>query len=241
MLQRELAAYLSALQTHHGRGLPPLPLPDCAKALGLDGLAFLISPEGRPAELMQSHGPHTEAVEDLQLTQGQGPTLDAARDGALVLVPDLTALGPDRWPGLPGDLIKLGVQAAFAFPLRIGVIVLGVVSGYRTTPGPMNAAQLADALSLTRMLTAVVTGVAGKPGTPASVLFDDGLNFAEVHQATGMIASQLEIPAAQALARLRAHAFSHGLPILRTARDVLEGRLRLNAADQDTGRGPEQP
>jgi ABC-type transporter Mla MlaB component len=49
----------------------------------------------------------------------------------------------------------------------------------------------------------------------------------EVHQATGVVMTQLGLPATDALARLRAHSFAHHRPLLDIARDVIEGRLRF--------------
>ena len=50
---------------------------------------------------------------------------------------------------------------------------------------------------------------------------------AEVHQATGMISVQLEVSAAEALVRLRAHAYAEGRTLRDVAADVVGRRLRL--------------
>ena len=46
-----------------------------------------------------------------------------------------------------------------------------------------------------------------------------------VHQATGMIAAQLDETTSNALARLRAAAFASGRPMYDIARDVVERRV----------------
>jgi hypothetical protein len=55
----------------------------------------------------------------------------------------------------------------------------------------------------------------------------DGLHSdrAEVHQATGMILAQLDIPAQDAFVRLRAYAFADRRPLGEVARDVVARRL----------------
>ncbi|RSN39819.1 hypothetical protein DMC64_36405 [Amycolatopsis sp. WAC 04197] len=53
----------------------------------------------------------------------------------------------------------------------------------------------------------------------------------EVHQAAGILFARLAIPVDDALARLRAHAFSHQRAITDVARDVITGHLHL---PQDT-------
>ncbi|MDQ3104630.1 MAG: hypothetical protein M3Q87_05325 [Actinomycetota bacterium] len=48
-----------------------------------------------------------------------------------------------------------------------------------------------------------------------------------MHQASGMAAAQLEVNVAQALIRLRGHAFAHGRPLTQVAQDIVARRLRL--------------
>ena len=57
----------------------------------------------------------------------------------------------------------------------------------------------------------------------------NALSRAEVSQATGMLVAQLEIEPAEALVRLRAHAYSTGRTATEVARDILDRRLRLEA------------
>ncbi|MEI5098672.1 ANTAR domain-containing protein [Streptomyces sp. PmtG] len=227
-----LADYLRTLSSHTGPGLAPLPLAACADMLGLDGLGLLLAPGGGRAELVQSFGERTLALEDLQQVQGQGPSLDAARHGTLVLVPDVAdtaAFATDRWPGLPGAIEALDVRAVFSFPLRIGVISLGALTGHRARPGPLSTDQLTDAFGLADTIAQITIASAAHADLPHTPLLDEpGLHFAEVHQATGMLADQLATDCDHALIRLRGYAFSHDRPLLDVARDVLARRLRLD-------------
>ena len=52
---------------------------------------------------------------------------------------------------------------------------------------------------------------------------------AEVSQATGMLVAQLEVEPAEAVVRLRAHAFATGRSATNVACDILDRRLRLQA------------
>ncbi|WP_055566634.1 ANTAR domain-containing protein [Streptomyces atriruber] len=227
-----MADYLRTLSSHTGPGLAPLPLAACADMLGLDGLGLLLAPGGGRAELVQSFGERTLALEDLQQVQGQGPSLDAARHGALILLPDVadtSAFATARWPGLPGAMEPLGVRAVFSFPLRIGVIALGALTGHRTRPGPMSTGQLTDALGMADTVAQITITTAAQTDRPHAPLLDEpGLHFAEVHQATGMLADQLATDCDHALIRLRGYAFSHDRPLLDVARDVLARRMRLD-------------
>ncbi|GGO42311.1 MULTISPECIES: ANTAR domain-containing protein [Streptomyces] len=232
MTHPALADYLRTLSSHTGTGMGPLPLGACADMLGLDGLGLLLAPGGRSAELVQSYGERTLALEDLQQVQGQGPSLDSARHGALMLLPDVAdapTFATDRWPGLLGAIEALNVHAVFSFPLRIGIIALGALTGHRTRPGPMSTAQLTDAFGLSDTIAQITIATATRAELPATPLLDEpGLYFSEVHQATGMLADQLDTDCDHALIRLRGHAFSHGRPLLDVTRDVLARRLRLD-------------
>ena len=57
----------------------------------------------------------------------------------------------------------------------------------------------------------------------------NALRRAEVSQATGMLVAQLEVEPAEALIRLRAHAYATGGSATDVARDILDRRLRLEA------------
>jgi ANTAR domain-containing protein len=55
------------------------------------------------------------------------------------------------------------------------------------------------------------------------------LSRAEVRQATGMLVAQVEVEPAEAVVRLRAHAFATGRSATDVACDILDRRLRLQA------------
>jgi hypothetical protein len=50
---------------------------------------------------------------------------------------------------------------------------------------------------------------------------------AEIYQASGMVAVQLSIPAAEALLRIRAYAFANDQTVTQTATQIVARRLRL--------------
>ena len=66
----------------------------------------------------------------------------------------------------------------------------------------------------------------GHPGL-AALLEVVGMDRIVVHQATGMIAAQLDETPPAALARLRAAAFESGRSIYDIAQDVVERRVRF--------------
>ncbi|MFD0418701.1 ANTAR domain-containing protein [Streptomyces sp. NPDC127108] len=195
----------------------------CARMLRLDGLALSLAQAGGAPELLWHTDEKAALLDDLQFTQGQGPSSDVLHSHTPVLWPDLTCFPPNQWPGLAAALQELGVQAVFAFPLSVGVIHLGALTGHRAAPGPLYPQQTDDALALTDTLTELLTS----PGAPTVLAGHSCLHRAEVHQATGMTAVRLNVSAADALARIRAHAYRHNEPLLDTARAILTRRLSL--------------
>jgi hypothetical protein len=173
-------------------------------------------------------------IEEAQFTLGEGPCVDASSARSPVLVGDLSdrAHGvQDRWPGFMEAATGAGVQAVFAFPLRIGAIAFGAMDLYRRSAGPLDTGQLraallsADATAL--LLLDLATDAEGGPGAAdghASYRF-------RVHGASGMVKVQLGTSIENALAQLRAVAFSQGRSVDEVAADVIEGRLRFPQED----------
>ena len=168
-------------------------------------------------------------VNDLCLTLGEGPGLDAHRAGMPVSEPDLASPRRARWPSFGPPAVGAGVAAIFAFPLRAGAVRLGAVTLYQVHRGRLSDEQYADALVMAGVVASAVLGhqAGAPPGELAEELETLASSRAEVHQATGMISVQLEVSAAEALVRLRAHAYAEGRTLRDVAADVVGRRLRL--------------
>ncbi|PWI16902.1 hypothetical protein DI272_24100 [Streptomyces sp. Act143] len=230
MVSRQMALLLHDLTTEREPGLPvsPVLLRACASVLGLDGLAVSVARPGDSTELLRHTGARAAQLEDIQFTQGQGPGPEAARTGLPVAEPDLSTNHSGRWPGLVPELLGLGVRAVFAYPLALGTVRLGVLTGYRTMAGALSVEQDVDARALAQILTLMLLDQASSPKDPSAWLTETShLHRAEVHQATGMVAVQLSVSPAEALIRIRAHAFHTGRPLLETARAILARELLL--------------
>jgi hypothetical protein len=178
----------------------------------------------------------SEQLAELQLTLGEGPSLDAAASGGPVLAGDLAAgESGRRWPVFAPAARQAGAAAVFAFPLRIGAIRAGVLSLYREQPGSLSAFELGDALILADTATLLLLGGfpaqaaddraagGGPAGQPAAL----ALHRAEIDQATGMLTEQLGTGITDAFLRLRAYAYVNDLRLSDVARDIVARRLRL--------------
>jgi hypothetical protein len=166
-----------------------------------------------------------ETVEDLQFALGEGPALDAHRLGRPALEPNLPEAS-SRWPFFAPQAVKLGICAVFSYPLQIGVIRLGALNLFRKEPGWLTRDQLSDALVLADVATQDIIDLQAE-GSLHWPLSDRFAERARVHQATGMVAAQIESDMAGALARIRGYAFANELTIFEVAEEVISRRLRL--------------
>jgi hypothetical protein len=172
----------------------------------------------------------TETVEEVQYTLGEGPCIDAFTSGQPVLIPDLEADDGSRWPGYRDGALAAGVRGAFGFPILVGSVGIGALNLYQHEPGMLSDEQLADAVVLAHLVGRNVLAwqsVAGE-GSLARQLEHIPVNRAVVHQATGMISVQASTSVADAIALLRAYAFSTNRPVSEVASDVVRGALRFD-------------
>ena len=225
-----MASIVAALSGQGSPGLGSVAAELCAEVLGLTGVAVSVLVSGVGDVVWRTEGASAR-LDDLQFTLGQGPGVDVAASGELVLEPDLHSVPAQRWPAFTPAALELGVQAIFAVPLQIGVIRLGVLLAHRDAPGTMSDGALADLLVFASAATGVLLGPpTGR--TEPQWLSDQRSGYrAEVHQATGMISAQLDVTQAEALIRLRARAFSQHRPLADVAADVVARRLRFDDND----------
>ncbi|ONI91880.1 hypothetical protein ALI144C_00405 [Actinosynnema sp. ALI-1.44] len=182
--------------------------------------------EAQPSRgLVYSTNVVSAGLEDLQLTVGEGPCLDAFASGGPVLVADLAA-ERTRWPAFTPAACELGAAAVFSFPLQIGVARLGSLDLYRDVPGPLTRLELADALILSDVATdGVVADLDGHSTEDVSWLADPHL---QVHQAAGMVQVQLGVSTDLALLRMRGYAFTRGMTLAEVAGQVVARSLRFS-------------
>jgi hypothetical protein len=198
--------------------------------LSVQGAALSLIVDGELRGTAGVSDPVIAVVQELQLELGEGPCVDAWRDGAAVLEPDLADPSLVRWPAFAQEGVEAGVRAVFAFPLQIGAIGIGVLVLYRDRPGGLSEEEIARGLVLADVATQVILVL--QAGAAADklheLLANEPPHWAEVHQATGIVAVQLGSGLGEAFVRLRAHAFAEGRPLRLVARDIVGGRLRLD-------------
>jgi hypothetical protein len=180
--------------------------------------------------------------EELQVTVGEGPSLDVLAGAGAIEVRELTGESAARWPLFAPDAFLLGIRSMAVLPMRVGAARFGAFAVYLRRPGGLHPTDVAEAITLSSIALDLLfedlappppgtpadgTGGAGFPGggDKAARLVDDR---PEIHQATGMLAIQLGVDLPTALLRLRARAFAENRRLSHLAADVVSRVVRFD-------------
>jgi GAF domain len=207
-----------------------------ARVVKVSGAAVVLILRGRALGTVCISDPVTEAVEELQYTLGEGPSIDAFRTKEPCVEPDLADPSVVHWPGFREGALAAGVQAVFGFPILVGTVCIGALNLYHDEPGVLTADQFADAVVVAHVAGRTVLGwqsVAGS-GSLAWQLEHVPAHRAVVHQATGIASVQAAVSVEDAVMLLRAYAFAEDRPISAVAADVVRHSVRFD-------QGPERP
>lgn len=182
---------------------------------GFLGVAINLSSGRGSAGVVAASDDHCRRLDELQFGAGEGPCYEAVRLSRPVLTPDL-AIDGVRWPGYSSLALEAGVTGIFAFPLQVGAVCLGVLDVYAVQSGLLPDDEIASALWHAKRATEILLD--GGPG-----LGDEIDNRAEIYQAQGCVMAASGLDAAEALARMRAHAFARNQALLALALEILAG------------------
>ncbi|WP_327315827.1 ANTAR domain-containing protein [Streptomyces sp. NBC_01235] len=183
-------------------------------------------------------------LEELQLTLGEGPCVEAFARGSAVLTPDLCTVElQDHWAVFADAALEAGARAVFSLPLQMGAISPGVLDLYAGIPTVLGTEELADAMAFADLATLLVldarideTGAPTDGPVPDRSFEDLGAYRAEIDQASGMLTVQLGVGIDEAFVRLRAHAYAQERRLADVAADVVARRLRFSPDTE-----PDQP
>lgn len=215
----------------------------CVQMLEVDGAALSVIHEGAISRSYGASSDLSRELDELQFTFGEGPCLDAVRDGAPVMVADLAERRTERWPAFSAAALERGVRAVFALPVSVASMRIGALDLYRESPGSLLGGSLTGGLMAAEFaalpLLDVMSGdltAAATDHTSTAWTELTALTRVEVYQAAGILIAQLAVGPAEALLRLRAYAFAHDMTASEVAFGVIERRLQLtdDRAPHDT-------
>ncbi len=202
--------------------------------LDVDAAAISLVFDGASSGTLGSSSTHARSYDELQFTLGEGPCLDSVAGRIPVLVVDLADPAEVRWPAYGPALLAHRIRGVYAVPVLVAGEYVGALDLFRAQPGRPPDEDLAGAVAaaelagvpLLDLLDGDLQAAVGDPNSNAWAELN-ALSRAEVGQATGMLVAQLQVEPAEALVRLRAHAYATGRSATDVARDILDRRLKL--------------
>jgi hypothetical protein len=222
-------AILSRLRTPSGDFETPRLCAVAAEVTDATGAGIMLMSGEVPRGSICTTDSVSALIEQLQFDLGEGPCIDAFNEDQPVIEPNLAEPETPRWFAFAPPAIDAGACAVFGFPLHVGAARLGALNLYRATPGPLTDEQHASALLMADIAAQSVLLLQSEspPGVIAAELAANADFRYVVHQASGMVAAQLDITVTQALARLRGHAFANEQSLTEVATDVVARTLRF--------------
>ena len=210
----------------------------CAEILVVSGAGITVMGGGTAGPMCVS-SKRVAALEDLQFTMGVGPCQDAFTTGRPVHAASFDQMASTRWPAFVVQARQSGIGAVFAYPLAFKGARVGVMTLYQDGEGALATMQHEDSIVVAQIITETILSLqdVAPEGTLSKDLDEIVAYRAQVHQASGMVSIQLEISVAEALLRIRAHAFATGLSIGVVAADIVARRLRLDDDRSELGKG----
>ena len=208
----------------------------CVALFGVDAAAISLVFDGVSTGTLGASSAPARALDELQFTLGEGPCLDSVSQRAPVLVVDLADPDEARWPVYGPAMLAHRIRGVSAVPVVVAGEYVGALDLFRVDAGALGAEQLTGALVAAQLAQMPLLDLIGSDLQAAMTDPDSDawielgiLSRAEVSQATGMLIAQLAVEPAEALVRLRAHAYATSRPVTDVARDILDRRLRLDA------------
>ena len=221
--QQLITQFAAVLASLHDMEAGPSRLCEAGRQmLDADGAALSVITSARTTVLLAATDELATSLEDLQEVVGEGPSKDAYLHST-VQTGNFAATDDPRWTLLHANTARVGFSGTVvAVPLRPAEEVIGTLTAYR------NDDQLTvDATTAGFLSAALGTAILQDPqsGLDADTYADVWSSRAQIHQATGMIISQVRVRPEDALALLRGQAFASDTTLLHVAQEILDRRI----------------
>lgn len=207
---------------------------DCVALFHAHAAGLMLFGRSGDLQVAASSGHHAGLLELLQVETGEGPCLEAARTGEVVVVPDVAA-SEDRWPHFSRIAVDAGYASVHSLPLRLGDEVIGSLNLFGETAGTLAADDLASAGALADIATiGILQQRVLDDGEIARAQLQAALDSRTViEQAKGWLANRDDVDTDVAFGMLRDHARRNRLPLTEVALGVLAGRVNPGASGAD--------
>lgn len=209
----------------------------CTELLPVHGAGVLLANADAQLRFATASDELGRHVEQLEEQLGEGPCTDSYRRGEQVNVPDLRHTTSQYRRFAPAAL-QVGIRGIHALPMSLRGQRLGVLDLVSREPLNLSGSQLSIAQLLADVSMAYV--VNSRAYQESSRLADQLQRALDsrvvIEQAKGILAERLDTTVTDAFELLRRHSRRHGRKLHDVAHEVIDGTLRLDAADQPGGR-----
>ena len=236
LTDRFLAHYLQASEPVGAELLPVRLARACAAVLHVDGAGLSVTTGAFRVPLGASDDVAALA-ERLQFTHGEGPCLDAAATGR----PSVTAEAElhQRWPVFAHELVtRTPYRAVLAVPLMMAPATPGALDMFLRDAAGATQTRIDDAVTLTAAIVDALTASRstepdtgsrwGEQPQPAWLHGPAASDRTVVWTAVGMVMTDHDATTSDALALLRAHAYSHDTTLDAAADNLVNGTVTLS-------------
>lgn len=198
--------------------------------------------EGAAVSLMSSRGSQgvvasadqrSFRLDEVQFSLGEGPSREAYTSRRPVLIAHLDSPEGRAWPMFSQAAAQAGVCGVLSFPLQVGVTAFGVLTIYTAGTESLTSHLVRTSLAFADLATDILLSEeGGAPGRPLHAGVESVLDYrAEIYQAQGAVSVDLGVSLSEAMARMRAHAFSHHQTVAELATLIMAGEIRLDGTE----------
>jgi hypothetical protein len=199
----------------------------CARTLNVAGVGILIPDADGTLEVVASTSERSQLISLLQLSEEQGPCLDAYHSGEQVTVSDIAGIR-ERWPRFASAAGELGYRWMHAIPLRLREDVIGSLNLFGDQPGALTPD---DAMAARGLADIATIGILHERAFREADLARHQLQHAldsrvVIEQAKGILSHIHNIDMDAAFQLLRQRARSSQRKLSDVARQVIEDATR---------------
>lgn len=194
----------------------------------LDVQAVGVLLEGPDGDLQLSAASTDDAaaIDLFERQAREGPCFDAYRSRQQLVDVDLATV-EDRWPRFVPLALEHGLQAVYAFPLRLRDDCIGAMNLFRHEPGHFSPRDVEAGQALADVATIAILS---QRRHDESEVYSEQLQWALdsrviIEQAKGMIAARETIAPDAAFELLRRHARSQQRRIRNVAAEIVDGTM----------------
>lgn len=202
------------------------------EALPVTGAAISTMGDFLGNETVSATDPQAARIDELQFDLGEGPCWDAMKSARPVLEPEVRIRPRGTWPAFSDAIRHDEIGALFAFPLFVGPLRLGALDLYSTRPTELTDLEAKQGAAFAAVVSRLVLHRAlSRVGSEDTLEADARFSRRTIHQATGMVLAQLNLPPDEARLVIQAHAFAEGRSMQEIAEDIVERRLNFSVSD----------